>query len=174
MKSQSDNKYQKDWEHKSRQSTKRRVSEAWSDERKYRKEFVNPLILGYRITAGKNCPHAKPYDGSTFLIEDVYDEPDLLPPYEGCEYDTCECEYTRVMTDDGGTARIVLEFGNPELQAKLITRNTSAVGFERTSFGGKARAIRAKNRIKSVGCTSVVLAGVALLSLFAGLTLIMI
>lgn len=168
MKSLGD-KHQTEWEKASRQSTKREVKESWREEQKYRKKHGKPSIVGYRITAGKNCPHAKPYDGSTFLIEDVYDEPDLLPPYEGCRHDICECTYTPATADQREKARIILEFGDSELQAKLTTRNTSPVGFEHSSQGGKARSIRAKNKKQPAGCTSVLFASVALLSLVAAL-----
>jgi len=75
------------------------------------------------------------------------------------------------MADDGGKARIVLEFGDPEFQAKLTTRKTSPVGWERSSRGRKARDAREVNWNKSAGCSSVVLAGFALLSLLVGLAL---
>ena len=166
MKPQGD-KDQTDWEKASRQRTKREVNDAWRKEQVYRKKHGKPSIVGYRITAGKNCPHANPYDGSTFLIEDVYDEPDLLPPYEGCRHGTCKCTYAPARADQRGKARIVLEFGNAELQAKLTTRNTSPVGFEHSSRGGKARNIRAKNKKQPAGCTSVVLASIAILMLIA-------
>ena len=133
-------KDQKVWEEASRQRTKRVVNGAWREEQTYRKKHGKPSIVGYRITAGKNCPHAKPYDGSTFLIEDVYDEPDLLPPYDGCKHDACECKYTPATADQKRKARIVLKFDSLELQAKLITRTKSPVGFEHSSAGEKAGA----------------------------------
>ena len=136
-------KDQKVWEEASRQRTKRVVNGAWREEQTYRKKHGKPSIVGYRITAGKNCPHAKPYDGSTFLIEDVYDEPDLLPPYDGCKHDACECKYTPATADQKRKARIVLKFDSLELQAKLITRTKSPVGFEHSSAGEKAHEIRA-------------------------------
>ena len=145
MNSKSGSSPQTVWEVTTRKNIKRRAIDDWSDEQKYRKEFGQPLIVGYRIKAGKNCPEAKPYDGFVILIEDVYDEPDLLPPYVGCKFDTCDCEYTRVMSDEGGKVRIVLEFGNPELQAKLKTRRTSPVGYERGSHGRTARGTRDMN-----------------------------
>ena len=133
------------WERDSRKSTSSEVKESWKNEQQYRKKEGKPHIVGYRIQAGARCPHAKPYDGMTFLIEDVFDEPDLLPPYEGCQYGSCKCAYVQAR-DTVDTARIVLEFGSPELQAKLKTRQTSPVGFEHSSHGGKARAVRNKKK----------------------------
>jgi hypothetical protein len=170
MSSKSGSNPQTVWEETSRKGTKHHVNDDWVEEQKYRTECGQPLIVGYRITTGKNCPQAKPFDGSTFLIEDAYDAPDLLPPYGGCNYDTCKCEYTRVMADDGGRARIVLEFNNPELNAKLVTRRSSPVGWERSSRGRTARGTREVKWSKSAGCSSVLLAGFVLF-LFAGIVM---
>jgi len=49
---------------------------------------------------------------------------------------------TRAMSDEGGKAQIVLEFGDAEFMAKLTTRKTSLVGFERSSRGRTARETR--------------------------------
>lgn len=154
---------QKSWEEEARRKSKRDVREDWREEQAYRTIHSRPLIVGYTIQTGKNCPHAKPYDGSTFLIEDVYDEPDLLPPYNGCKQTSCECKHTRATADQRGKARIVLEFGNAELQAKLTTRKTSSVGFEHSSQGGKARAVREKNAKQSAGCAPVIFVCLAML-----------
>jgi len=172
------NNEQKEWERKSRAQTIREVELTWLEEQRYRKKYGKPKTVGYEIIVGKNCSHARVYDGLTFLIEDVYDEPDLLPPYEGCRYETCECTYRRATSARRKKARIVLEFGNAELQAKLTTRYKSPVGFEHTSAGGPARSLRAKasgakrtgNAIRSStpevprGCASPIVMGLVLLT----------
>ncbi len=149
-KAQADNKYQKDWLKESRQCTKQEVGDDWKEERKYRKEFGEPLIVGYSITAGPNCPHAKQLEGLLVLIEDAYDNLDLLPPFEECKHDLCECEFTAVMHGEVKKGTRVAEFNDSRLQAKLTTRRTSPVGIE--------------SRKKSGGCLSVVVVGLLLLA----------
>lgn len=152
---QADTKYQKDWLKDSRQDAKREVSDEWKEERKYRKEFGEPLIVGYSITAGPNCPHANHLQGLLVLVEDAYDNPDLLPPFEECRHDHCECEFTTVMADEVKKGTRVAEFSDPTMQAKLTTRKTSAVGIE--------------HRKRSPGCLSVI---IVVLLLFAALQMV--
>lgn len=152
---QADSKFQKDWLKESRQGTKREVSDDWKEERKYRKEFGEPLIVGYSITAGPECPHAKRLEGLIVLIEDAYDNPDLLPPFEECKHDLCECEFSAVMHGEVKKGTRVAEFSDPAMQAKLTTRKTSSVGIEKQK--------------KSAGCLSVV---IVVLLLFATLQML--
>jgi hypothetical protein len=148
--SEADSKYQKDWLKESRQDVKEEVREEWKEERQFRKEFGEPMIVGYSINAGPSCPHAKHLEGLLVLIEDAYDNPDLLPPFDECKHDTCECEYTTVMADEVNKGMQVAEFRDPAMQAKLTTRKKSPVGIE--------------SRKKSVGCLSVVIVVVVLIA----------
>ena len=147
--SEADNKYQKSWQKETRQDVRRDVSEEWREERKYRKEFGEPMIVGYSITAGPNCPHVKHLQGLLILIEDAYDNPDLLPPFDECKHDLCECEYTIVMADEVKKGTRIAQFSDKATQAKLTTRKTSSVGI--------------LNRKKSSGCASVLLVCIVLI-----------
>lgn len=140
---QADTLYQADWQKQSRQDAKHEVSDEWKEERKYRKEFGEPMIVGYSIKAGPNCPHAKHLAGLLVLIEDAYDNPDLLPPFADCKHDSCECEYIIMMADEVKKGTRIAEFSDKATQAKLTTRKTSPVGIA--------------NRKKSAGCAPVLL-----------------
>jgi hypothetical protein len=140
---EADSKYQKDWLKESRQYAKSQVREEWKEERKFRKEFGEPLIVGYSITAGPQCPHTKRLEGLLVLIEDAYDSTDLLPPFDSCKHDTCECEFIAVMHGEVKKGTRIAEFSDPSVQAKLTTRKTSPVGIQ--------------NRKSKSGCASILL-----------------
>jgi len=151
---QADTLYQTDWMKETRQDVKTEVKEEWKEERQFRKEFDEPMIVGYTIKAGANCPHAKHLDGLFVLIEDAFDNPDLLPPFENCKHDTCECDYTPARHGEVKGRTKVAQFSDPNIQAKLTTRKTSSVGIE--------------HRKKSSGCASVLIICIVLI---AGLAL---
>lgn len=89
---QADEHCQKDWFKDSRNAVKSETSQVWKEDRKFRKEFDESLFIGYSIEAGPSCPHAKYREGMLILIEDAYAAPELLPPFDGCRYDSCECD----------------------------------------------------------------------------------
>jgi hypothetical protein len=147
--SQADTLFQADWLKEARQFTKQEVSDDWKEERKYRKEFGEPLIVGYSVTAGPSCPHVKHLEKLLILIEDAYDAPDMLPPFDECKHDTCECQFISVMADEAKKGTRVAEFSDPAVQAKLTTRKKSLVGNQ--------------TRKKSSGCAFVLIACLLLL-----------
>lgn len=147
---QADTRYQADWMKETRQDVKFEVKEEWKEERQFRREFGEPMVVGYTIKAGANCAHAKHLDGLSVLIEDAFDNLDLLPPFDQCRHDTCNCDYTPARHGEvqGGTR--VAQFSDPTVQAKLTTRKTSTVGIE--------------HRKKSTGCASVLVVCIMLIA----------
>lgn len=139
--SEADKHFQKDWLKESKKNTKDEVREDWKAERQYRKEFGEPMVVGYSITPGPEYAHANHFKGLLVLIEDAYDNPDLLPPFDECKHDSCECEFTPVMEDEVKKGTRIAEFSDPAIQAKLTTRKKSPVSIQ--------------SKKKSSGCMSV-------------------
>ena len=116
----------------------------------HRKESGEPFIVGYLIKAGPSCPHAKHREGLLVLLEDAIDTPKLLPPYDECRHDTCECEYTPVRANEVPKKMRVAVSTDPTIQAKQKTRRTSPVALQEKS-----------------GCSSVLLVGFLVVLYFA-------
>ncbi|MEX2172318.1 MAG: hypothetical protein WD851_23560 [Pirellulales bacterium] len=122
---QVDNLNQKEWLAESLANTKSEVKDDWKEERKYRKEFGEALILGYQITAGDSCPHTKPLENGLVLIEDAFDNPELLPPFDECRHDSCECDFSSVMGDEAPRRLRIIESSDKSARSKLVTRQNS-------------------------------------------------
>jgi hypothetical protein len=130
---QADNLYQKDWLKESRDDNRLNVRDDWKDERAFRRQFKEQVTVGYLTKAGKSCPHAKHVDGLLVLIEDAFDTPELLPPFDDCRHDTCECEYTPVSSHEMPRGTRVAEFVDPKIKAKQTTRRTLPVSSQKKS-----------------------------------------
>lgn len=130
---QADERYQKDWLKESLQEARQQVRDDWKEEKSFRREFKEPLFVGYKVKAGPACPHTKKLEGVLVLIEDAYDMPDMLPPYEECKHDSCECEFEAVMANEVKRGTRVAEFEDPKVQAKLTTHKTSPVSTQKKS-----------------------------------------
>ena len=86
------------------------------------------------------------------LIEDANDTLDLLPPFDECNYDNCECEYEAVSPAEVPKGAKAAEWNDPEKQAKLKTRKSSPVSVKTTSSGsGCAIVIVACIMLSAVG-----------------------
>jgi hypothetical protein len=103
------------------------------DEKQFRKEFGESFTVGYFVKAGPSCPHAKHREGLLVLLEDAYDTPELLPPYDECRHDTCECEYTPVKANEVPKKTRVTVSTNAATQAKQKTRRASPVALQKKS-----------------------------------------
>ncbi|NLS90897.1 MAG: hypothetical protein GXX96_01750 [Planctomycetaceae bacterium] len=91
---------QEEWYKESRDMVKDSVREDWKEENEYRRQFKEQDSVGYLVKAGPNCPHAANVDGLLVLLEDAKKHPEMLPPYEECRYNTCECEFDLVSADE--------------------------------------------------------------------------
>lgn len=87
---------QKEWFKEERDNVKANIRDDWKDEQEFRHEFKEKHTVGYLLTIGPNCQHAFHLQGLLVVLEDAKANPDLLPPYDGCLHNACECEYEPV------------------------------------------------------------------------------
>ncbi len=87
---------QKDWFKEMCSSVKEEVREEWKDEKDIRKQYGDTHFVGYLLQIGPKCTDSKHLNGLLVYVEDAFDAPELLPPYETCRFDSCECEYRAV------------------------------------------------------------------------------
>jgi hypothetical protein len=118
---------QKEWLNESRKDNRDNVKDDWKEERSFRKEFGEVLTVGYIIKVGPECITSQHLNGLLVTIEDAYDSPDLLPPFDACRHETCECDYEPVSPNEVPKGTKIAEWSDPEKQAKLKTRLTSLV-----------------------------------------------
>ncbi len=90
---------QKEWFKEERDNAKANIRDDWKDEQEFRREFKEKHTIGYLLKIGPNCPNAFHLQGLLVTLEDAKANPDMLPPYDGCRHDTCECEYEPVSAD---------------------------------------------------------------------------
>jgi hypothetical protein len=90
----------KEWLRQEHQNVKENIKDDWKDEQKFRREFKEKITIGYLIRIGPNCLHAMHLQGLLVMLEDAKENPDMLPPYDECQRDTCECEYESVSASE--------------------------------------------------------------------------
>lgn len=119
---QADTILQKRWLEESRKDNKETVKEDWREEKLFRKEFGDSVFVGYLIEIGEDCIQSQELDGTIVLIEDAFDTPELLPPYDECRHDSCECSFQAVSAEEVPRDAKIAEWAAPEDQARLKTR----------------------------------------------------
>lgn len=132
---QADELVQSDWLKEARRDRVSEVKEDWREEKRARKEFGEPMTVGYMVKAGPACPHAKPFEGLLVLLEDAYDTPDLLPPYNECHHDTCKCDFDPIMAGEVPKGTRVAEWEDPGQRAKIATREKRKVSTQKGKGG---------------------------------------
>jgi hypothetical protein len=88
------------WLKEERKDVKTNIKDDWKDEQEFRREFKEKHIVGYLLRIGPNCQHVMHLQGLLVMLEDARENPDMLPPYAGCQQDTCECEYEPVSASE--------------------------------------------------------------------------
>jgi len=126
---------QKEWLKDSHKDNRDNVKDDWKEERSFRKEFDEVHTVGYIIKVGPACQSSQHLHGLLVTIEDANDTPDLLPPFDECGHDTCECDYEPVSPNEVPKGTKIAEWSDPKKQAKLKTRSTSPVSIDRKSKG---------------------------------------
>jgi hypothetical protein len=116
--SQVGNLNQNEWFNEERENVKESIRDDWREEQKFRKDFKEKLWVGYLLRIGPNCPHAAHLNGLLVLAEDAKANPDLLPPYDECRHDTCECEYELVSAHEVPRGTRVAEIVGQERKRK--------------------------------------------------------
>ncbi|MFW6119232.1 MAG: hypothetical protein ACOC7S_02760 [Planctomycetota bacterium] len=141
---QKDQLDQKEWFQERRREVRQDIRDDWREEKRFRKDG-GAFWVGYLLRIGQHCTHAKASDGLVVLLEDAQAHPDMLPPYEECRHDSCECEYELVTRGDVPKGAHVAEL----------------VGDETTGGRGREKA----------GCAGLLLFAVAFLTLVAAIGL---
>lgn len=57
-------------------------------------------LAGWILRIGESCVETKHLNGLLVTVEDAKADPDLLPPYDTCRQETCECEIDPVDVRD--------------------------------------------------------------------------
>lgn len=91
---------QKEWFKEERSNVKENIRDDWRDEQEFRRECKEKHTIGYLLKIGPNCTDASHLQGLLVTLEDAKANPDMLPPYDCCRYDTCECDYEPVSADE--------------------------------------------------------------------------
>ncbi len=110
---------QKEWLKESRNDVKEDVKDDWREERSIRKEYGEVHIVGYLLNIGPQCTSSHHLNGLLVKIEDAAAAPGLLPPYDECRHDTCECDFQSVSPSEVPKGTRVAEWSDPAKQAKL-------------------------------------------------------
>lgn len=116
---------QKEWIKESRQDNRASVRDDWQDEKAFRKEFGEQHTVGYLLRIGPNCTAASHLNGMLVLIEDAAKSVELLPPFDECRHDTCECEYEPVSANEVPRKTRIAQFSDPKKQASPNSPATS-------------------------------------------------
>ena len=121
-----DEKYQKDWMKEQRLEMKELVREDWREEKSFRKEFDEPMFAGYIVHVGQECSADVDFKNLIVLLEDAYDAPEVLPPFDTCRHDACECEVELELNDSITSPHVkIVDIIDPDLASKLKTRANS-------------------------------------------------
>jgi hypothetical protein len=94
-----------------RRSRRADIREQIRDDIRENRQFVNeskrgggdtrPIQLaGWILRIGKQCKDSRHLDGLLVQVGDATDDPDLLPPYDTCREESCECEVEPVDCSD--------------------------------------------------------------------------
>lgn len=136
---------QKEWLKESRNDVKEDIKDDWREERSFRKEFGEIHFVGYILKIGPQCVSSRDLNGLLVRIEDAASTPGLLPPYDDCRHDTCECDFQPVSPGEVPKGTRVAEWSDPTKQAKLVSNSQS-----------KAQSGQKK---KTSGCAGLLLLG---------------
>lgn len=98
--------------------------------RQHRREFGEDLWVGQMVRVGRYCHQAKHLNGLLVRLEDAVKRREVLPPYEGCQEETCECTIEAVT-------------------AREVPRGTRYVDFPERPAGTAGRPRRAKKSSKA-------------------------
>lgn len=98
---------QREWLFDCLQENKRMVLDEVADDYRSRdmeiqqggRAFIDLRLAGWIITIGRTCT-GKHLDGLLVRVQDALLDPELLPPYDTCDRDTCECEFNPVSLGD--------------------------------------------------------------------------
>lgn len=107
---------QKDWFAEMRSNIKADVRDDWKGEKEIRRQYGDVHFVGYILKVGPQCTDVRHLNGLLVQIEDAFDAPELLPPYETCSYESCECDYQVVSPSEVPRER---ELPRPMLQQSL-------------------------------------------------------
>jgi len=120
--------YQKEWWRDSRSDVAEQVRDDYKENKSFEREFRETLTVGYIIKPGPHCPHVHHLRGLIVPLEDAKASPELLPPYDGCNHDTCECEYNEVGPGEVPRGTRVAQFSSPSRRSSstaAVTRTTN-------------------------------------------------
>jgi hypothetical protein len=126
-------------------------------------------LAGWILRIGEACVEAKNLNGLLVTVEDAKADPDLLPPYDECREETCECEIDPVLVRDVPRGTRVAERAPDSGKSVAGSGGMKALQQQMAKPGHAKGTQRPKQRPKS-GCLSVlllVIASVVLLYVFA-------
>jgi hypothetical protein len=109
---------QKEWLADSRREARENIKDDWKQERAFRKEFGEPHFVGYIIRVGTGCKASLQFNGLLVAIEDACKTPEMLPPFDSCHHETCECEYDLVSQSEVPKGTLIAELDGDKQNTK--------------------------------------------------------
>lgn len=133
----------REWLKERHKEIREQVKDDLADQREFERDLrkyggMDPkhALAGWILRIGEHCAEAKHLDGLLVTVEDAKADPDLLPPYDTCREETCECEIEPVDVRD-------------------VPRGTRIA--ERVPDASQPAANRSHKPSKKSGCVTVVL-----------------
>jgi Flp pilus assembly protein TadB len=120
-------------------------------------------FVGWLLRIGEHCTESRHLDGLLVTAEDAKADPGLLPPYDTCREETCECEIDPVNVRDvaKGTRiveRVPKEDSTPApTMKKEVSRSSDDMEVlqQQVSRSSGARRARQKAKQSKSGCMTV-------------------
>ncbi len=115
---------QKAWIRECRQDVRAQIREDQQGQRQLQRDLRRcgslnreDLFAGWLVHIGPHCD-AKELDGLLITVEDGEQDLDFFPPYDGCKYETCECEVEPVTVGEVPKGTRIAERVAAELNTK--------------------------------------------------------
>ena len=110
----------KAWLRERRQEIRQQTREDMRDQRRLERDLSKHggmdrghALAGWILRIGAHCEDAKHLNGLLVRAEDALADPGLLPPYDSCRKETCECEIDPVNAADVPRGTRIAERASP-------------------------------------------------------------
>ena len=96
----------------------------WREQRAYAKREIRDslpqkfggdlFVKGFVIHVGNACRHAAHLNDTFVPLDMAFRNPSLLPPYQGCDFETCDCYFEQVLEGDRMSRHLRRQIGKME------------------------------------------------------------
>jgi hypothetical protein len=92
-------KAHREWLKERRKEVREQIREDLADQREFERDLRQSggmdrgdALAGWLLRIGSHCMESRHLDGLLVTTEDAKNDPGMLPPYDTCREETCECE----------------------------------------------------------------------------------